>query len=160
MMSVSRENEELISYLVLRFVLGEWETPGPIGIGTAPMENRRLLNRFVSREHLTVHEKNSSRHIGGLANLSMGGAMLTTIEPVDKGYVLQCRVALPKRIFQRDYLIFEAECVWCKTNAAQGWYESGYRVKNVSEHDSVIILHLMIHHMEEQPTDERISVVP
>jgi hypothetical protein len=157
---VSAENEELLSYLVLRFVMGEWETPGPIGIGEAKVENRRKLQRYDAREHLPVREKNSSRHIGGLANLSMGGAMLITLEPVDKGCVLQCRVALPKRIFQRDYLIFEAECVWSKKNDAKGWYESGYRLRNVSEHNAVIIMHLLIHYFEERPTDAQVSVVP
>ena len=155
--NVSLDDEELISYLVLRFALGEWGPPSPIGVGTAPMENRRLLNRFVAREHLPVREQNSSRHVGGLADLSIGGTRLTTLEPVDKGSVLSCRVALPKRIFQRDYLIFEAECVWCKKNDAKGWYESGYRLINVSEHDTVIIMHLMIHYFEEQPSDERVT---
>jgi len=156
--NLSQANKELLSYLILRFLLGEWETPGPIEMDGLKREERRMVQRYVAREHLPVREQRSSRHIGGLANLSMGGAMLTTLEPIDKGTVLKCRVELPKMIFGRDYLLFEAECVWCKKNDAKGWYESGYKLKNVSELDSVIIMHLMIHYLEAQPNDERVSI--
>jgi len=152
--NVSPKNQELLSYLILRFVMGEWETPGPIDIDGVERAERRLVQRFAAKEHLTVIEQRSSRRIGGLANLSLSGAMLTTLEPVEPGAKLQCRVQLPKRIFQRDYLMLAAECVWCKKNSAKGWYESGYRLKNVSELDAVIIMHLMIHYLEAQPVFE------
>ena len=158
--NVTKENEELLSYLVLRFRLGEWEVPGAGEVKTVSMKNRRNHPRFVVRDFFPVRDKRTARHIGGLANLTMEGTMLTTLEPVEKGSMLHCRAELPKKIFQRDYLVFDAECAWCKKNEDKGWYESGYRLKNLSEQDSVIIMHLIIHYLEEQQTEERVCVAP
>ncbi len=158
--NVSKQNEELLSYLVLRFRLGEWEIPGGGEVRTVAMKNRRNHPRFVAKDFLPVRDQRTSRHIGGLANLTMEGAMLTTLGPVDKGIILHCRAELPKKIFQRDYLVFDAECMWCTKNDVKGWYESGYRLKNLSERDAVIIMHLIIHFLEEQQTEERIRVAP
>jgi hypothetical protein len=152
-------NEELVSYLSLSFEVGKWETPGPIEIETVPVENHRKSTRYDAREPFPVYEQKSYRQIGLLTNLSTAGVSMTTPKPVEKGRILNCRAKLPKTIFQRDYLMFDAECMWCRKNEDEGWFESGHRLKKVSEHDAVIILHLIIHVLDEQPKEQRVRVI-
>jgi hypothetical protein len=158
-LNVAGENHELVSYLSLSFALGVWETPRDADVETIPVENLRESTRYEPRETLPVFEQQSYREIGRLSNLSMRGVAFLTTKPVNKGSILHCRVKLPKTIFQRDFLLFDAECVWCKEIEGKNRYESGYRLQNISEHDSVIVLHLMIHHMDKQVTTQRYRVV-
>jgi hypothetical protein len=157
--NVSGENAELVSYLSLSFELGKWQIPGPIDVKMVKLENRRKSPRFEVKDHFPVYEQHSYRQIGELADLSTEGASLITPEAIDKGRLLHCRVKLPKKVFQRDYLVFDAECMWCRKIKDKDSYESGYQLKNVLEHDAVIILHLIIHYLEEQQTKQRVRVV-
>lgn len=156
---VTNEDSEALSYLVLRFLLGEWDVPGTGKIRTVPAPNRRRHARFETTDFFPVRDQNSACHIGGLANLTPVGAMLTSIEPIEEGRILHCRVELPRKIFQRDYLFFEAECRWCKQNSEKGWYESGYKFTKITEQDAVIIMHLMMHHLNIQPTEEQVDLI-
>lgn len=156
--SVPESNKELISYLIMSFELGKWEVPGPIDLDSISIENRRKSTRFEVKDHYPVYEQNSYRQIGTLADLSTAGTSLITAEPIEKGAVLKCRVKLPKEIFRREYLMIEAECRWCRKNDDTGGYRSGYSLQNVSEHDSVIILYLIIHFLEAQPSVDKINV--
>ncbi|MDH3938911.1 MAG: PilZ domain-containing protein, partial [candidate division Zixibacteria bacterium] len=155
----TNEDTEALSYLILRFSMGEWDVPGTGKIKTVPLPNRRRHARFETTDFFPVRDQNGLKHIGGLANLTPMGAMLTSIEPIKEGRILHCRVDLPQRIFQRDYLFFEAECRWCKQNPEKGWYESGYKLTKISEQDAVIIMHLVMHHLEVQTTEEQVDVV-
>ena len=153
------EDIETLSYLILRFSLGEWDVPGTGKIKTVPLPNRRKHARFETTDFFPVRDQNNGDHIGGLANLTPVGAMLTSIEPIKVGRIRHCRAELPQKIFQRDYLFFEAECRWCKQNPDKGWYESGYKLTKISEQDAIIIMHLMMHHLQVQSTEEQVDVV-
>ncbi len=155
----SPEDRETLSYLVMRFALGEWEVPGTGKLKTVQVANRRNNVRFETDEFFPVKNQETLEHIGGLANLTPQGAMLTTSKPVEEGIILKCRVELPDRIFQRDFLFFKAECRWCKKNANKGWYESGYKITELSEQDAVIIMHLMMHRLTAQKSKEIINLV-
>lgn len=155
----TNDDRETLSYLVLRFSLGEWDIPGTRELRTVPMPNRRKHARFETTDFFPVRDQNSSCHIGGLANLTPVGAMLTSVEPIKEGTILRCRVELPQKIFQRDYLFFEAECRWCKQNSEKGWYESGYKFTKITEQDAVIIMHLMMHHLNIQTTEEQVDLI-
>lgn len=155
----TNEASEALSYLILRFSLGEWDVPGTGKIKTVPMPNRRRQARFETTDFFPVRDQDNGKHIGGLANLTPVGAMLTSIEPIKEGRILRCRVELPLKVFQRDYLFFEAECRWCKKNPGKGWYESGYKLIQISEQDAVIIMHLMMHLLSKQNTEKQLGVI-
>ena len=155
----SGTNREVLSYLVMRFSLGEWDLPGTGKIKTVRVANRRQKVRYETKDFFPVRDQETLAHIGGLANITPEGAMLTTIDTVEQGRILKCRVELPIRVFQRDYLFFEAECRWSKKNPNKGWHESGYKFTKISEQDAVIIMHLMMHHLTAQNTEEVLDVV-
>lgn len=152
-------NKELLEYLSMAFVVGKWRIPGITEAKTTPAENLRKTVRYEVKDRYPVYQKYSYHEIGELENLSIEGSALITRKPVKKGTLLNCKVRLPKTIFQRDYLIFDAECKWCKKDEGSEKYKSGYRLHNVSEHDRVIILYLILHYLEEQKTEQRTLVV-
>ncbi len=152
-------NEELLSYLSLSFALDHWKNPDSEFADTITLENRRRATRYEAKIDISVFEKRRYREIGKLLDLSHDGARLRTSEPITPGSIVPCKLQLPKTIFQRDFIFFDAECVWCRQVGDPDTYESGYRLQNIAEHDAVIILHLMIHYLEEKSTEKRIQVV-
>ena len=151
LLKMSAVDRELVSYLSLSFVLGDCGMPNLSEPTVVLQENLRNTTRYRFRQPLPVYEQRGYKAIGSLVDLSIQGAKLTTIRPVRKGDLLTCKVRLPKTVFGEDFLSFEAECVWCKKNADAATYSSGYLLRNVSERDAAIILHLIIRMMDEQP---------
>ncbi len=152
-------NKELLEYLSIAFVVGKWKIPSVRDVKTAPAENLRKTIRYEVKDQYPVYQKFSYHEIGKLINLSVAGSSFLTPGPIKKDTLLNCKIKLPKTIFQRDYLIIDAECMWCKKDEDTGGYLSGYKLQNVSEHDRVIILHLILYYLEEQKTKPRTSVI-
>ncbi len=155
----TEKNKELLSYLSLSFVVGKWKVPGVRDVNTAPAENLRKTTRYEVKDRYPVYQQFSYHEIGKLANLSIVGSSFITQKHIEKGTLLNCKVKLPKTIFQQDDLFFDAECMWCKKDGDAGGYKSGYKLHNVSEHNKVIILYLILHYLEEQKTEQRICIV-
>ena len=151
-------DRELLSYLSLAFVIGKWTIPGVNDVKTTLAKNLRKTTRYEVKDQYLVYQQSSYHEIGKLADLSIAGSSFLTKKHVKVNTLFHCRVKLPKNIFQREYLVFDAECMWCKEDGDPGWYESGYKLHNVSEHDKVIISHLILYYLEEQKTEQRIRV--
>ena len=152
-------DKELLAYLSIAFAVGKWKIPGIRDVDATPAENLRRTTRYEVKDRYPVYQQSSYHEIGKLVDLSMLGSSFQTPKQVKNGTLHNCKVKLPRTIFQRDYLFFDAECMWCKKDEDTGWYKSGYKLRNVSEHDKVIILHLIMYYLEEQTTEHRISVV-
>ena len=56
------------------------------------MTKPRKQTRYQTEELLMVFARHTSRHIGGLANLTYDGARFVTQEPVKKLSIAHCRV--------------------------------------------------------------------
>jgi len=152
-------NKELLQYLSIAFVVGKWKITGVMDVKTIPVEDLRKTIRYTVKDQYPVFHQHSYHEIGKLVNLSIDGSSLLTPNLVKEGIFLNCRVKLPETIFQREYLIFDAECMWSKKDELTGWYRSGLKLQNVSEHDRVIIYHLILFYLEEQKTTQPIRVV-
>ena len=114
------------------------------------MSETRKHPRFETEDLLMVFNRKTDEHIGGLANLTPEGAMFITREPIEISTLLQCRVELPLKILDCDEVVFDAECVWCKKDVSRGWFESGYKLKDVSEQNQEILTYVMLHLMSIQ----------
>lgn len=158
-LEVSGIDSELVSYLSLSFVLHNLEYPSVEEPKTIQLENRRTNTRYEPKDYFPVFAKQNSNQVGDIVDISQGGIMMTTDVFHEKGSIVEYRAKLPKRIFQRDYLIFKAECCWSKKIDKTDKYEIGLKFINLSEKDSVIILHLMIHHLNECSSTDRLKIV-
>ncbi|MDH3890080.1 MAG: PilZ domain-containing protein [candidate division Zixibacteria bacterium] len=114
------------------------------------MSETRKYPRYETEDLLMVFNRETDEHIGGLANLTPEGAMIITREPVEISTTAKCRVELPRVILDCDEFVFDAECVWCKKDTTRGWYESGYRLRNISEQDQDLLTYVMLQLMSEQ----------
>lgn len=152
-------NKELLSYLSIVFVAENLKISGIKDVSTTPAENLRKTTRYEAKDRYPVYQKFSYHEIGKLADLSIVGSSFITQEHIKKGTLLNCKVKLPKTIFQQDYLFFDAKCMWCKKYGDAGSYKSGYKLHNVSDKDKVLILYLILHYLEEKKTDQRFCIV-
>lgn len=114
------------------------------------MSETRKHPRFETEDLLMVFNRETDEHIGGLANLTPEGAMFITREPIEVSALLPCRVELPRMVLGCDELVFDADCVWCEKDETKGWYESGYKLKNVSDQNQEILTNVMLQLMSKQ----------
>lgn len=114
------------------------------------MSETRKHPRFETEDLLMVFNRETEEHIGGLANLTPEGAMFITREPIGVSVLLECRVELPRKILDSGEFIFDAECVWSKKDETRGWWESGYKLKNVSDLNQDILTYVMLQLMSKQ----------
>ncbi len=149
----------LISCLVLGFTLGDWGDKTLADVKTVDLENRRGAERYEFESPLPAFEPTSYHQIGQVADLSADGARLITEGPVAEGTELPCRIKLPKKVFQREFLMLNLKCMWSRELKNRNQYESGYRFINISKEDAAIVLHLMIHHGKPRNSEKRIAVV-
>jgi hypothetical protein len=156
-LAVAGIDAELISYLILGFKLCGWGEADMSDVKTAEIENRRNSVRYEFDDRLPVYESDSYRQVGELADLSIHGFRIVASKPSAKGKIVKCRVKLPKKIFQHEFLLLEAECMWCRESGDH--YESGYSTVNISKADTAVILHLLIHCARVQDTKRRGQVV-
>ncbi|HVP07364.1 MAG TPA: PilZ domain-containing protein [Candidatus Acidoferrum sp.] len=149
----------LISCLVLGFTLGDWGDKTLADVKTVDMENRRRAERYEFESQLAAFEPTSYRQIGLVADLSADGVRLITDGPITEGSKFPCRVKLPKKVFQREFLALNLKCRWCRELKNRNQYESGYRFIDISKEDAAIVLHLMIHYGKPRGSQKRIAVV-
>ena len=158
-LSLSGIDEYLVQFVSLGFELCEWGDNSIPDVTTVEMENRRRSVRFELDHPLPVYEPNSYRQLGTLADLSIGGCRLITYRPNGKDDLLPCRVKLPKRIFQRDYLILNLKCSRCRKLEGGTRYDSGYTIEGIAREDTAVILHLIMHHAKQQQCAKKIMPV-
>jgi hypothetical protein len=153
------KDRELLSYLNIAFAVEKWKIPGVKNVSTSPAENLRKTTRYEVKDRYPVYQKLTYHEIGKLADLSIAGSSFITKNYIKKGTFLSCKVRLPQTMFQQDYLFFDAECRWCKKCDDTGSYKSGYKLHNVSKHDEVIILYLILHYLEEKESKQKYHLV-
>ncbi len=108
------------------------------------MDQRKLKQRYNTRDKFTVEDRATGRLIGLLVNLSLEGARLITKTAPRVGHIYSCRFELPHSILAREKVEFDAECRWTRENPDQGYHESGYLLTNISQIDQEIISYLIL----------------
>ncbi|MFZ5798264.1 MAG: PilZ domain-containing protein [Desulfobulbus sp.] len=102
--------------------------------GSFPTETRdeqRILNRHHLIYYLRVYNNTSNRVLGHVVDISPGGVMLITDEPVVPGEEYRLRMRFPGIGSSRDELIFETVCRWCRTDENPAFYLVGFQIHNL-----------------------------
>jgi hypothetical protein len=89
------------------------------------MNDRRKKPRRITSDYYVLFDQTSDEVIGRVVDLSAGGAMLITDEPLESLQRCQCRMSLPDFIRGRRFITFELESKWCQFNRVSNWYEVG-----------------------------------
>ena len=103
------------------------------------MDDRRKLRRKYLAFFTRVFDRNSGQLLGHLADLTAEGMMIISEKPLrtDETYTLE--MDLSGAFFEKERLNFRAESIWCKPDIDPTFYNTGFRLINMSTDDIDII---------------------
>lgn len=91
--------------------------------------------RNFSRHHLIyylrVFDGISSRVVGHIVDISSGGIMLITDEPISVQEEYRLRLRFPGTELDQEELIFDAVCRWCRQDENPDFYIAGFHIQDI-----------------------------
>ena len=81
--------------------------------------------------------------MGHLVNITTEGIMLISEKPIQTGKVYKLKMMLPRKILDYEEIVFEAKSIWCDNDINPAFYDTGFRMINVSPQDVEVIDNLI-----------------
>jgi hypothetical protein len=125
--------------------------------------DRRKAERKETNNFFGVYHKETSKYVGRLCDLSTSGLLIQAKDELAVGTHYEFRIDLPKPVAQQSYLVFSAECVWCRkpTESSIG-FDAGFKIENIDFEAAKTIQYLMndpiFTEAEEQPRVTMVEV--
>ncbi|HEX7510586.1 MAG TPA: PilZ domain-containing protein [Chitinivibrionales bacterium] len=107
------------------------------------MSEKRKYRRRSLLYNLQVVDIRSGEAIGHVANLSPEGLMLVTGKRHEQGETVKLSIALPEKIFERDRIECEAQCMWCRVSENTDNFDVGLQLLEISQQDIEAIVALI-----------------
>lgn len=95
------------------------------------MINRRKLDRWRANTNFAIHERETEKFLGHLADLSIDGMMIIGTEPIEPESTNQLRINFASAINDVQYIDLDAECIWCHKDSLSDHYGTGFRFKYI-----------------------------
>ncbi|GAB4338883.1 MAG: hypothetical protein Kow0089_11170 [Desulfobulbaceae bacterium] len=103
--------------------------------------------RGLSRHHLIyylrVFDGMSSRVVGHIVDISPGGIMLITDEPISPQEEYRLRMRFPGSGNEKRELVLDAVCRWCRQDENPEFYIAGFQITDLSDEDTAFIQSLI-----------------
>ncbi|MBI9046018.1 MAG: PilZ domain-containing protein [Anaerolineaceae bacterium] len=112
----------------------------------SPVDNSRSLRRRHLIYYLRVFDLHSGKLMGHLVDITTEGVMLISEYPSEVGLELKMRMVLPFEILDKNELVFDATCVWCKKDINPDFYAMGFQILEIPQEDLHIIEDLIAQH--------------
>ncbi len=90
-----------------------------------------------------VDETGEHPVLGDLADITTGGVMLVTDEPVEEEASFQLRVVLPEDIEGLKVIDFEAESIRCDETIHETIFTTGFKITKLDENNRSVITRLI-----------------
>ena len=107
---------------------------------------RRNLERRHLIFYLSVYNDSDDRLMGYMVDISAGGLMLMSEQPLEPDQNLRLRVRLPEGNPHGKHFAFKAKSVWCRPGPRNNLYDIGFKLteypREVTEIISGIIAEL------------------
>jgi len=116
------------------------------------VEGRREQRRHIIY-YLRVFEQDSGELVGYLADLTTEGFMVISDRKVAAGRTFRLRMDLPKEMKGTRQVLFKAKAMWCKPDSNPDFYNTGYRILNLSKEDARTIDGLIRDFFYEEPEE-------
>jgi len=107
------------------------------------MQGKRKLKRRHLIYYLRVFEKKADQLIGHMVDISSGGMMLISEDPIKTGMVFDLRMVLPVELEGSREITFSAESMWCRADENPDFYNTGFQWINPSSEHIKTIDHLV-----------------
>lgn len=103
------------------------------------MEERRKLERKYLAFFTRIFDRSSGDLLGHLADLSSGGMMVISEEPISIERDFSMKMDLGGSFFDKEHLIYEARSVWCLPDLNPNFWNTGFMITSISEEDIRIL---------------------
>jgi hypothetical protein len=100
---------------------------------------RRKNERKSTNDYFLLYDLDTEDLLGRVLDFSLDGFMLMTEGVLPVGRVYNCRLQLARNVRSRQAISFEAETKWCTQNKKWKWFETGFKIENISKPDLKII---------------------
>jgi hypothetical protein len=107
------------------------------------LSNKRLQPRWALLYYLPVIDRLTGVEAGRLADISSQGMKLLSETFIWPGIDFQFRVVLPTEMFEADSLELDACSAWSKQQAHSKYFDTGFRLVNLSQTSQLIIQQLI-----------------
>ena len=99
----------------------------------------RQQQRLEITDELIVTDAKSGSAMGQLANLSTGGLMLASPQPIAINIRYHLNVPLSAEGVADASILVTAESLWCEDINGSGTYWTGFHIENISaEHQAIL----------------------
>lgn len=99
----------------------------------------RQQRRLEITDELIVTDAKSGSALGQLANLSTGGLMLASQEPITTNTRYHLNVPLSAEGVSDASILVTVESLWCEDINGSGTYWTGFHIENISlEHQAIL----------------------
>ena len=101
--------------------------------------NKRSTIRKFTNDYYLIIDEDTNELMGRIVDLTTDGFMIISDASIDIPQIVNCKMDFQRMIrFQRS-MNFMAESKWCEFNKYCHWYETGFRISNISEENIEII---------------------
>ena len=108
------------------------------------MDEKRKAQRKQTVAFLGVYHRETEEFLGRLIDMSVNGIMIRAVQNMDVNSIYEFRIDLPTPIAGRHFLIFDAECVWCRDSAkSKNRYDVGFKIINIKFNEIETIQNLL-----------------
>ena len=103
------------------------------------MQEKRKAPRKKAPEKVTVYDRATENAVGQVVNMSTGGMLLLSDNPIPVDRIFEFRISLPEAIEGADSLNFGAESLWGSPAMDENYYWTGFQIIDISEADGRIL---------------------
>lgn len=108
------------------------------------MSERRKNKRWVLKSEPIAVDTNSGSTIGYLSDISLGGMMLVSKDPLQTNIVMPVTVKLANQTSENEPLKVVTTIIRCKKDGKKDIFKAGLKLIDVSLHDLEAIEHLIL----------------
>jgi len=94
---------------------------------------QRTRNRHHLIYYLRVYDGASTKVVGHIVDISPQGIMLISDEPINVGEEYRLRMRFPSSGTDKEELIFNAICRWCRPDENPEFYIAGFRIQDLPD---------------------------
>ncbi len=107
------------------------------------MSEKRKFERWPLNSFLNAYDVKNDTAIGYLADISYGGVMLVSEQPILTGEEISLKVEMPEDISEEADFEFSAKSIRCSKDSDFSYYDTGFRFDNLPEERIKLIEHLI-----------------
>ena len=102
------------------------------------MAEQRKHDRKYMINYLRVIDRNTEELVGNLVDTTEG-CMLISDDLIETDVDFELKLDLPEKIRGSRQITFDAHSRWCKSDVNPEFYDTGFRLSNISTNDIAII---------------------